>query len=196
METKKEIELVIPEGWNEITVEQFQHIQMLDKNKFKSNLNYLVNVLAIVTGVDKSVLMEADAIELTKITDEIKWITKEPEADKKEIIEYDGVKYKFKSSLNNLSVGEMVSIEQVIDLEALNIEMAFDVVLAILLREVKEDGSLEDFNADEFEFRRKHFAGISITDVIGSLLFFSDGEVTYTKDSKGCSKFKIIKKKK
>lgn len=169
---KKELE--IPQSWDEVTVEKFQLLQNIEIDR-EGQVNYMVEVISILSGADRSYIEGVNLENLNVLTAEMEFLQTPLTTERVEIITIDGEKYKWKGDFNKLTVGEMVTIEQIIDLEDLNYSLAFDVICAVLLRRVKEDGSLEEFDGDEFVKNREKFSKLPITDVNGMIVFFSLG---------------------
>jgi hypothetical protein len=179
--------ITIPSSWNEVTVLQYQKIQMLDVTKYESNLTYMTEVIAILANTSKDYIGGVNVNNLVTLINEMEWLNEPIKEDKKEEVLIGDDKYHWKGSFNSLTVGEMISIEQVIDIEELSYVMAMDVILAVLLRKKLENGELEDFDPKIFNDRRELFSTLKITDVYGMVLFFSSGEDSYTSNIKVCS---------
>ena len=172
----EQIKITIPQGWDEVTIERFQMLQTLkDVKEYESQLTYMIDVISILADVDVSYISGINMENLNLIANDMGWLQEDIKSDKKEVITVDGVEYKWKGKFNELTVGEMISIEQVIDLEELSYNMSFDVIMAILLRKIKEDGTLEEFDAKSFEVMREKFSKLMITEIYGMIVFFSLG---------------------
>lgn len=176
MNKENKIELEVPTDWSDVTVNQFQQLQTLKIDEYESELLYMVSVISILAGVDENVIMGDNIENLTLLIGEMDFINKPLPNEIKEEIKIGKQKFGWKSSLNKISVGEMVSIETVIDLEELSYNSSLDVICAVLLRTFDKEGKLEDFDGDLFEERRKLFGELPITDVYGKVFFFSTGD--------------------
>lgn len=172
----KQVELTIPLKWEEVTVEQFQKLQVLNKDDYKSDLLYMVDVISVLANSTADIIHNIDFGSLNMLIEQMIFVQTPISNKKKEIVSIGEEKYKWIGDFNSINVGEAISIEQIIDLEELSFTMSFDVVLAVLLRKVKEDGTLEEFDAKKFEEHRELFSKIPITDVYGMIIFFSLGE--------------------
>ena len=178
----KQIKLTVPESWDEVTVEKYQLLQTLKNvDEYDSNLLYMVDVISSLTDVTPEMINGVNLGNLNILISQMEFIQKEISNEKKTEVKIGKDIYKWIGNLNSITVGEAVSIEQIIDLEELNFSTSLDVVLAVLLRKVKEDGTLEPFDSELFEERRELFLKLRITDVYGMVVFFSLGEKLSTR---------------
>lgn len=192
----KQKTITIPEGWDEISVRKFQEIQLIDKESYDSNILYMIDIISILADVDKKDVSGINIKNLQTIAENMDWLQTDVPTERKHFVKIGDDVYKWKGDFNSVTVGEMVSLEQVIDLEQLNFSMTFDVILAIFLRKVLEDGTLEEFKAEDFEKNREKFSELKITDVYGMIVFFSLGETSYINNSQDYSQVQRKKKKK
>lgn len=183
---ERTIKLTVPTSWEEVTVEQYQVLQTLKKvEEYDSNLLYMIDVITSLTDVTSEMISGINLGNLNILISDMGFIQNLIPDDKKDEVKIGKDVFKWIGDLNSITVGEAISIEQIIDLEELNYTSSFDVVLAVLLRKVKEDGTLEPFDSEIFEQRRKLFSKLPITDVYGMVVFFSLGEKTSTKNTAG-----------
>ena len=141
----------------------------------------MVQILCEIEDVSKFPLEIINEIVLN-----FGFLKEEISQDKIEQIDFRGEGYEWVGSFNELTVGEMLSIEQIIDLEELTYNMSYDVVCAILLR---KDG--EEFDASNFKENRELFGELPITDVMGMIVFFLNGGKISTQHIKTYSLIKM-----
>ena len=177
---RKEIEISVPQSWDEINVIQFQRLQEVDKDNY-TELEYIIELVTILCDVNIEYIRGINLKNLNIISEQLKFLQTPVSTEQKKVIEIDGVKYAWKSDFQSLTLGEMISIEHVIKVEELSYTASYDVVMAVLMRKVKEDGTLEDFNAAEFTKNREIFSNVSINDINGMLVFFLNGNEHYMK---------------
>lgn len=170
---KKEIEVI--NNWNEVSVLQYQQLQLLKIEESPSEMDYIIDIITILNDVDREMITGLNINNFNLIAAELKFITKPVPTKKKKTIKIGRKTYKWVDGFHKLSVGEMISIEQTIDSEELTYNMAIDVILAVLLREVNDDGSVKEFNSERFQSDREQFSQLKITDVYGMIVFFSIG---------------------
>jgi len=169
---KETVIINVPVSWSDVTVAQFQALSNLKKEDYKSDVHYTADVISILCNVNT---IQLDAETFAAIAEELKFLGTEIKGDKKEELTIDDKLYRWKGNLNQVTVGEMISIEQVLDLEELSYQMSYDLIAAVLLREVKKDDTVTTFNADKFEANRALFGELPVTDVIGMINFFIAG---------------------
>jgi len=174
---KKKVTITVPSSWSDITVAQYQAITSLDKSAYKTDTRYIIDMVSIICGVDT---LSLDAETFAKITGMLGFLGTEIKAEKKEEITIDGKVYRWKSNLNQITVGEMVSIEQVIDLEKLTYNLSYDVIAAVLMREVQEDGTMPEFDSKLFTKYREMLNEVPVTELSGMINFFIAGGRMYT----------------
>lgn len=171
------MKVIVPTSWDDITLETYQFIRALDRADYKTDLGLSVAFIDIVCDIDSKELSITDFNTISKT---IEFMSTDVKADIKKSINVYGDTYKWVADFNSLTVGEMLSIEQVIDMEELTYEMSLDVVCAILLR---KEG--EAFDSNLFAERRELFNTIPITEIKGMVNFFSNGgrcSIQNTKD--------------
>ena len=179
----KQIEIIVPTSWNEVSVNTFQELKLIKREDFKTDFNYLRAIIKHLCNIE-----DIDKIPLNiinEISEEVKFINAPITTERFKEVKIDNDTYRWVGSFNSLTVGEIISIEQIIDLEELTFDLSTDVVAAILLRKVLDDGSLEEFNSDLYNERRELFGNVSIADVNGMLVFFLNGGQSYTKTTTG-----------
>ena len=170
------MKVIVPTSWEDVTVERYQLIRALDRKDYKTDLGLSVAFIDVVCDIDSKELSITDFNTISKT---IEFMSTDVVADIKKSINVYGDTYKWVADFNSLSVGEMLSIEQVIDMEELTYDMALDVVCAILLR---KDG--EAFDSNLFAERRELFNTIPITEIKGMVNFFSNGGRLSTQNTK------------
>jgi len=171
------MEINVPQSWSDITVNQYQALIQINPDDYKSQFRYSCQLVQILCEIDDVSQFPLEVVN--EIVSHFGFLSEEIPADKKEVITFRGKEYKWRASFNELTVGEMLSIEQVIDLEELSYNMSYDVVCAILIREGDDD-----FDANKFKEYRELFGELPITDVYGMILFFLSGGRISTKHMK------------
>jgi len=173
----KRIKIVVPTCWEDVTLNKYQALKEIDRDDFKTDYAYSVEVIKVLCDLDDISLMNIKTQET--IINEIGFINEPITTNKIKQFNFEGNFYKWGASLNGLTVGEMLSIEQMIDLEELSYTMSYDVVCAVLLRQDNET----EFDADKFNERREIFGRLPITYINGMIGFFLRGGQIYTTTS-------------
>jgi len=95
----------LPKSWNQLRVEQFNELWLLDEESFGSLFLYNLEVLAIVTDTDADEI-DISTEELTQYITELRFLRKEPHTNfKRELL---NLKYK---TCEQLTLGEFIDLE-------------------------------------------------------------------------------------
>ena len=172
------MQIEVPTSWSDVSVNQYQALAEIDKDKYKTDLGYTSAIIQVLCNIDNVNKLPLSAIN--EIAPLISFLSKDPETKIKNKLTYKGVDYEWLESFNAITVGEAISIELPIELEELSITLSYDVVLAVMLR---ENG--KEFDAKDFNKNRQLFGELPITEVLGNILFFLSGGQTSTKHTEG-----------
>tara|TARA_R110002074_G_scaffold396611_1_gene586184 strand:+ start:823 stop:1485 length:663 start_codon:yes stop_codon:yes gene_type:complete len=168
------MKVFVPTSWSEITVGEYQQLTSLDTEETPSQR--LANIISITCDVNA---FDIDLESKTEIEKCLSFMNKELSEDRLESFKHDGIEYEWVKSLNEITLGEQISIEQTIENEELNYYKSFDLVMAVLL--VEKGGK---FNAKNIEKNRELYSTFPIDKVHAMLLFFLNGGKLYSKNSK------------
>lgn len=171
------MKITVPTSWEDITVNQYQMLNTLERDKYKTDMLYTIALIDILCGIDSKKLPIHSFNEIALL---ISFLTLELKPIRKETITVEGEVFHWVADFGSISVGEMISVEQIIDMEELTYNLSVDVIAAVLLR---KEG--EDFDAKEFTKRRDLFGELPITELLGMVNFFSNGgrhSILNTKD--------------
>lgn len=170
----EDIEFNVPESWEEVTVSQF--CKMFSFNREELNpIEIAVKVLHIFTGVDEELLMMMNYEDFNSLVQVISFTNDEVDARVDEYVEIEGEKYYIKSDYSSLTMGEVITIEIMLNESQGNIFKVMDKLLCVFLRKKKDNGKLESFKGTFME-RRELFGKASIISVYGLFVFFLSGE--------------------
>lgn len=178
----------LPESWEEVSLGQFQLISNI---VFETKLQYAINIFHILTGLEEKYILTIDKNQFSKILETLNFINNQnfKEEVKKEFI-IDNDKYIFKN-LYDLTLGEVISIETLIEKSPNNIILVCHEILAVLY---KKEG--EEFDASLIESRGKLFKEkLMIDEFYKVITFFLLLEMEYLKVMKGFSENQKIKMK-
>tara|TARA_R100000655_G_scaffold110106_1_gene167683 strand:+ start:1824 stop:2399 length:576 start_codon:yes stop_codon:yes gene_type:complete len=106
------VELVIPNEWKDITIQQFQEFEeniSSDKNKTEK----LINSISILCNVETRIIKKLKTKDLQEIAVEInKLEQKRPlQFELQKIIEYKGFKYGLIPNMSEMTTGEFIDLE-------------------------------------------------------------------------------------
>jgi len=169
----EKLKLIIPTSWDEITLRQYEQISQL-----KPGDNETENLLSILVILCRLTDAELKCIPLhyyAEIFSGMEWISVTPEPKLIDSIKIKGELYNVNKNWNNLTFGEAISIEQLLMDNKVDAN-SYGFVLACLLR--KPDTT---FNAGQvMELLEVIKDELTITEVLGLMLGFSNGENNYT----------------
>jgi hypothetical protein len=166
------MKLSIPTSWDDVTVLEYQQIASLESDS--TPLKRLKDVISIFCNIDANTLDMASVREIEK---SLSFLNTKMLKGRFTEFKHEGVSYKWIKSLNEITLGEQISIEQTIDLEGLNFYQSFDLIMAVLLQ--KEN---ETFEAERINELREVYGSFPITKVHEMIIFFLSGGVLSLKD--------------
>ena len=165
-------EILIPTSWEDVTLGEFIELSKLDMKSYKSPVEYYIHMLRIFGNEDiESIFEYIKAVDLESIIGQMSFMNTPPKQLDNKSIEIDGVIFHVPKNLNELTVGEYVSIEQLIESGGLDSVSAIPTILSVLLRPLDED-----FDSNLCTERMELFkTKLSIEDTLGMSVFFSIG---------------------
>lgn len=178
------MKVLVPNSWNDVTVGEFQQIASLDVDSSPSKR--IADIISILCGVD-SLQMDIDTIK--EIQSNLSFLNTDISKERFTSFKHDDVQYEWIKSLNEITLGEQISIEQAIGSEQLDFAQSFDLVMSVLLTPKGEK-----FNALKINENRELFSEFPIDKVHGMILFFLNGGRISLKPTKGY--LVVLKRKK
>jgi hypothetical protein len=166
-------EYMIPENWDEVTVKQFCDL-FATSDEGLNEIQKVVRIVSVFTNIKFDELMMMTPDDFQMISKVITFITKELEGENVESIEVDGEEFFLKQDFEKLTMGEILSIDTLLQQNENNLLKVMDKLLCIFLRKKNKSGNLESFR-NEFMLRSEKFSTISITKVHNILSYFSNG---------------------
>lgn len=168
------MKIEVPTCWGDVTVGEYQQVASLDVNE--SPKKRLANIVSILCNINA---YELEAKPLNEIQQALLFMNEDISKDRFSSITVDGVEYEWIKSINEITLGEEISIEQTIEVEQLNYAQSFDLVMSVLLQPKGEK-----FDAKKIKERRELFSKFPIDKVYGMILFFLNGGHLYSKTMK------------
>lgn len=166
-------EITIPTSWKDVTLNEFIKLSCLDITTYKTPLEYYIHVLRIFGNKDLGNIFEfIKASDINDIINQLSFMNEEPSKLDNKIVKIKGVEYHLIDNMNDITIGEYVTIESLIEQDKLNSVEAIPVILSVILRPLKEV-----FDSNKCKERIELFKNeLSIEDVLGMSVFFSSGE--------------------
>ena len=159
-------------SWNDVSVRTFEKVLevALQKDKFKSEMEYGLRVTAALIGMDYAEILKCTEKDFEELSKNLDWSAEEVTHNGKEEYIIKGRKFRALKNLNKLTFGAVIDLETIIkDAPQHNL---LSKVLPILVREVV-NGKLQDHSAEvyekNFDLLQDH---LSIADVIQLKDFF------------------------
>jgi hypothetical protein len=166
-------EYMIPESWDEVNVKQFCDL-FSTTGEGLNEIQNIVRIVSIFTNIKVDDLLMMSPDDFQTISKVITFITKDIEGEIVDSIEVDGEEYFLKNDFSKLTMGEILSIDTLLQQNENNLLKTFDKLLCIFLRKKNSKGNLEAFK-NEFMLRSEKFSTISITKVHNLISHFSNG---------------------
>jgi len=171
--------LELPESWDEVTVEQFTRIMELQETVNKmSQLDGSVKMTSALTKIPEDIIWMMTPEDFAKIVDSLKFLQQEIQAPLKDSIVIDGEEFFVKNNFDELTMGEIITIEQIQDSTGGNIFKSMPKLLTLFLRKKNKNGELEKFNVKFMTEREDKFKKITITDVYTLFFSFTTGKTS------------------
>ena len=164
----------LPKSWNEVTVNQWVELNLIDPNEFNSVFLHTLESLSILSDTDPEELEDLTPEELIDLANQVSFIKREPSNKPKQAVKGFMLK-----PLDALTLGEFIDLEYYISQNVQN----FTLLLSILYKRWKRDewGNLVFepyvYKLDE---RLHKWGNVSINEVFGAV----NNYIAYSNDFK------------
>lgn len=153
----------------EPTVEMWSKLVLLQE--WTDEREFSTELLAFSTGLTPEEIENSDYEEVIKVSQEISQFLLQ-EGDKfHQEIEFDGKKYRF-LDLANLTFGEFIDIDTYLAKEPHEKKKEMSLLMAMLYREVDENGKYKPYNSKELQTKAELFKKLPVRYVKGASNFF------------------------
>ncbi len=161
----------IPQGWDQVNLNQFIELSQVTTNDIADS----INIISILTDLDSDDVMKMDTTELKSIIAELSWMNILPANIFKHTIKIDGVEYGIIPNLNDMTVGEWVDLEEFINDYPNNLNKVMAVLYRPVIYNVNDTTRfIEKYDAKTVIERSVLFGdNMMISDVYGASVFFS-----------------------
>jgi len=167
---KKEIEISIPQGYDDVTLKKYLTLQKELRN-YEGEVDAQAAVLVTyLCGIDTDILAGLGKKDYNIISSELgKWIGK-TEFDLQRLIWIDGVEYGFEPNLSNIAYGAYADLTQY---GTLTIDENWPKIMSILYRpvtnKVRDTYEIQKYNG---EINSDKFLEVTMDIHLGALFFF------------------------
>jgi hypothetical protein len=167
----KEVKLIIPENWSDITIETYQKYVKIQEGT-GTEKKKVISSLALLCGTSPFIIKKMAYKDLLEIMGIIKkLIDTEPDKEEfKKIFEFKGEQYGFCPNLSAISTGEYIDLETYCKKPVNNLH----IIMSILYRKISfkrgERYAIESYNPDQF--KEELFKDCPMDIALNSLGFF------------------------
>jgi hypothetical protein len=154
---------------DEPTVEMWSKLVLLQE--WTDEREFCVMLLSMTTGLTEEEIENSDYLEVIKISNEIStFLTKDGDKFYNEFT-FNNKNYRF-LDLPNLTFGEFIDIDTYLTKEEHEKKREMALLMAMLYREVDEEGKYKPYNSKELQLKAEEFKKLPVKYVRGSTNFF------------------------
>jgi len=175
-------EFNLPQDWSEVTIGDFVKIFSINKENL-TQFEVAIKTINILTGIDEETIMMMNVNDFESMTENLMFTKTDITPINVDSIELNGEVFYLKNDFSQLTMGEVISIETILQSADGNLFKVMDKLLCIFLRKKKDNGKLENFKGT-FMSRADLFKTAPITKVYNIFSFFSNGGTTLEDSTK------------
>lgn len=167
----KEVKLIIPDNWSDITIGTYQKYVKIQEGK-GSEKNKIIKSLSLLCNTTPFIVKKMPYKDLLEIMAIIKkMIDTEPKKEKfRKVFTFNDEEYGFCPNLSNITTGEYIDLESYCKEPVENLH----IIMSILYRKItfkrNERYAIEDYNPDQF--KEELFKDCPMDIALSSLGFF------------------------
>jgi hypothetical protein len=159
----------------EPTVEMWSKLVLLQE--WTDEREFCVKLLSFTTGLTEEEIENSDYMEVVKISNEIStFLTQDGDKFYNEF-SFNNKNYRF-LDLPNLTFGEFIDIDTYLTKEPHEKKKDMPLLMAMLYREVDENGNYKPYNSKELQLKAEEFKKLPVKYVRGATNFFFHLEKT------------------
>lgn len=173
----KKIKLIIPESWEEVTLEQYLQISNIETT---SSVDRLVRIISTLTNEDYDDLIKMDRKTFMNISSKFGWVKQDIE-DIKPVDKFVFNSREFivkRTDFNELSVGEFISVETLIEENKDDKFGQLKSIASVIIREIIAGEEVE-FNVHNLEEYADIYSQLPLRKALGIVMGFLSGENPY-----------------
>lgn len=162
-------EILIPQGWNEVTIDQLQELQTLKK----SDEDYDVQLISILCDLDPDFVSRLSVSTYSTILLNLHWLNRLPtEASYKPIIKVGEQEFGL-VKMSSFTNGEWYSIEEWLSDASANLHKLLAMIYRPLITAINDDYRItEAYDSETAEVRANLFKKCTVQDLYGAFVFF------------------------
>lgn len=132
---------------------------------------FAIRLLSFITGLSEEEIENSDVMEVLQAASDLsKYLMVESKSFHSEF-EFNGVKYKF-LDLTNMTFGEFIDLDTFLTKSEVDKKKELNLFMAMLYREVDNDGNYKPYNSNEMIKRAEVFKKLPVKYVNGATTFF------------------------
>ena len=167
---------------DEPNVEMWSKLVLLQE--WTDEREFCVKLLSFTTGLTEEEIENSDYMEVVKLSNEIStFLTQDGDKFYNEF-SFNNKNYRF-LDLPNLTFGEFIDIDTYLTKEPHEKKKEMPLLMAMLYREVDENGNYKPYNSKELQVKAEEFKKLPVKYVRGSTNFFFHLEKTLSGNFQG-----------
>ncbi len=165
---RKQIEVIVPTEWKDITIAEFQRYLQIANTKRKTRDD---EIISLFCKIDKSILKKLKLKDKKILVDKInKFVNSKNETELVKRIKFKDKQYGFIPNLSKITTGEFIDIEEYgKDINA-NLHRVMSVLYREVDREVGRFYSVKPYDPDELEIDK--FKDLPMSTTLSAIDFF------------------------
>jgi hypothetical protein len=167
----KDVKLVIPNNWQDVTIETYQKYAEIQESK-GGEKNKVIKSLALLCSVSVFIVKKMaykDLLQIMAIVKEM--LDSEPDKqDFKKVFTFNKEEYGFVPNLSKLSTGEYIDLETYCKEPIKNLHIIMSILYRKVTRKVNTRYAIESYDPDEF--KEELFKQCPMNIALSSLGFF------------------------
>ena len=179
----KQIKLIVPDNWGDITVRQYQQfMEIMESNKREKTKT--LEMVSLFCGVDKKLLKNMSFGDLQKVSNILIQMTKEDPSGIKmtKNITFKGEKFAVIPNMSEMTTGEFIDLETYCEDSTKNLHTIMAILYRKQIGDVNRFGRYKVEDYDPTDEKKEAMKDLPMNYALGVLnFFFSLGE-TLLKD--------------
>ena len=167
----KDIKLIIPNEWSDITIGTYQQYLEIQDSK-KSEKQKIIQSLSLLCNTTPLVIKKMEYKDLVEIMEIIKQLlnTEPDKTEFKKTFTLDGEEYGFCPNLSKLTTGEYIDLETYCKEPTKSFHIIMSILYRKITKRVNHRYAIEPYNPDEF--KEELFKDCPMDIALGSMGFF------------------------
>lgn len=168
---KKELEILMPEGWQDVTLKKYLDLSKDLINYEDDEEAQVALMLYHLCGIDANILTQLSTQSFNQLKHELNVFMQPSELPLQRIINIDGIEYGFEPNLSKISYGAYADISKY---DTIQIDDNWAKVVSILYRPIISKGNNDTYSIQPYtgEINESLFLTLPMDIHFGALFFF------------------------